>query len=194
MSKSNMLTVTKRVLWGIVLVIFAILAIIAGWLAIDRFILKSPVPSMFGYATLTIETGSMSGTLEIGDMILIKDTGDYKIGDIVTFIEEGDKIPTTHRIVNYNEDGSFVTKGDANNALDTGDVSRDMILGEVVKVMPRVGFFFRWVSKEGWLFIAAALLIIGLGCFILNSDDSEDNGDEDGESEAQENKEPEKQE
>jgi len=190
MSKSNMLTVTKRVLWGIVLVIFAILAIIAGWLAIDRFILKSPVPSIFGYATLTIETGSMSGTLEIGDMILIKDTGDYKIGDIVTFIEEGDKIPTTHRIVNYNEDGSFVTKGDANNALDTGDVSRDMILGEVVKVMPRVGFFFRWVSKEGWLFIAAALLIIGLGCFILNTDDSEDNG----EPEAQENKEPEKQE
>lgn len=193
MSKSSVLTVIKRVLWGTVLVIFAILAIIAGWLAIDKFILKSPVPSIFGYATLTIETGSMSGELEIGDMILIKDTGDYKIGDIVTFIEEGDKIPTTHRIVNQNEDGSFVTKGDANNALDTGDVSRDMILGEVVKVMPRVGFFFRWVSKEGWLFIAAALLIAGLGFFILNSDDSEDNGEVDGESEAQENKEPEKQ-
>jgi len=193
MSKNNILAVTKRVLWSIVLVVFVILAIIAGWLAIDKFILKSPVPSIFGYATLTIETGSMSGELEIGDMILIKDTGDYKIGDIVTFIEEGDKIPTTHRIVNQNEDGSFVTKGDANNALDTGDVSRDMILGEVVMVMPRVGFFFRWVSKEGWLFIAAALLIIGLGCFILNADDSEDNGEEDGESEAQENKEPEKQ-
>ena len=193
MSKNNILAVTKRVLWSIVFVVFVILAIIAGWLAIDKFILKSPVPSIFGYATLTIETGSMSGELEIGDMILIKDTGDYKIGDIVTFIEEGDKIPTTHRIVNQNEDGSFVTKGDANNALDTGDVSRDMILGEVVKVMPRVGFFFRWVSKEGWLFIAAALLIIGLGFFILNSDDSEDNGEVDGESEAQENKEPEKQ-
>lgn len=193
MSKNNILAVTKRVLWSIVLVVFVILAIIAGWLAIDKFILKSPVPSIFGYATLTIETGSMSGELEIGDMILIKDTGDYKIGDIVTFIEEGDKIPTTHRIVNQNEDGSFVTKGDANNALDTGDVSRDMILGEVVKVMPRVGFFFRWVSKEGWLFIAAALLITGLGFFILNSDDSEDNGEVDGESEAQENKEPEKQ-
>ncbi len=168
------LSVVKKVIWWIFVGIFAFVAIVAGWLAVEKFIKKSAVPSFFGYALLTIETGSMSGTFEVGDMILIKDTKDYKIGDIITFLPEGDKVPTTHRIINYGENGTFVTKGDANNTKDTVAVSSDMIFGEVIKVLPKVGLFADWVRKEGWLYIVAALVILGVGSFIIkfaNDDD-----------------------
>ena len=78
-------TIKKAVLY-VFYGIFGFVFIVTAWLCVDKFIIKSPVPSFFGYATLTIETGSMSGTMEIGDMIIIKDTGDYKIGDIITFM------------------------------------------------------------------------------------------------------------
>ncbi len=180
----SIFSIIKKVLWGIVWSIFGILVVVVLWLAVDKFILKSPVPSIFGYASLTIETGSMNGQsamvaggpvkqVNIGDMIIIKDTGDYKIGDVITFLPEGDKIPTTHRIIGYTEDG-FNTKGDANNVKDTVPISKDRVLGEVVLHLPKLGQFAGWVKQEGWLYIVSALAIIALGGFILKSDDEEE--------------------
>ena len=63
------------------------------------------VPNLFGYAPLTVESDSMSGTFEEGDLIISKVTNDpgyeYKKGDIVTFPIEIDGIATynTHKII-----------------------------------------------------------------------------------------------
>ncbi len=162
--------IAKKVLWAIMYGILGIVVVAVLWLGVDKFILKSPVPSFFGYATLSVETGSMAGEINIGDLILIKDTGDYKIGDIITYIHEGDTIPTTHRIIYYTDDGGFITKGDANNTQDTDSVTPDMIFGEVIKVYPKAGLFSKWVREEGWLYIVAVLIIVALGSFITSSD------------------------
>ena len=169
---SKPFVIAKKVLWGIVYGLFALLAALVIWLAIDKFILKSPVPSIFGYATLTIETGSMESELQIGDLILIKKTGEYKIGDIITYAHPGDKIPTTHRIIGYT-DGGFVTKGDNNNVKDTYDVPLDIVYGEIIKVYPKAGLFSKWVQQEGWIYIVAVLAIIALGGLVLKSDDDD---------------------
>ncbi len=166
--------ITKKVLSITLWVLFGIVLTVVAWLAVDKFIIGSPVPSMFGYATLTIETGSMSGTIEEGDMILIKDTGEYKIGDIVTFLQEGDKIPTTHRIINYDSNGDFITRGDANNAADTTPVKQNEILGEVIEVFPKVGHFSNWVKMEGWIYIVAVLGILAIGFWIAKPDPDDD--------------------
>ena len=175
--------IIKKAFWGIVWGVFGVLVITLLWLSVDKFILKSPVPSFFGYSTLTIETGSMNGfsamvdggtpkQVSIGDLIVIKKTNDYKIGDVITFLPEGDKIPTTHRIIGYTEDG-FVTKGDANNIKDTVPISKDRVLGEVVGHYPQLGKFASWVKQEGWLYLVSALAILALGGFILKSDNEE---------------------
>ena len=174
MPLKKVLEITKRVLSIIIWTLFGIILTVVAWLAIDKFIIGSPVPSMFGYATLTIETGSMSGTIEEGDMILIKDTGEYKIGDIVTFLQEGDKIPTTHRIINYDINGNFITRGDANNAADTTPVKQNEILGEVIHVFPKVGHFSDWVKMEGWIYIVAILGILAIGIWISKPDHDDD--------------------
>ena len=148
------------------------------WLGIDKFILKSPVPSMFGYATLTVETGSMESTLRIGDLIVIKDTDDYKIGDIVTYIREGDKIPTTHRIIQYVGEDAYITRGDANNSNDMDDVKKDMIIGEVVKVYPKAGLFSKWIKAEGWIYIVAILVLLAIGMLVMNAEDDNETKEE----------------
>ena len=152
-----------------------LLVVIASWLCFDKFVLGHQVPSIFGYSSLMVATGSMSGTIEEGDLIIIKDTGDYKIGDIVTFFQDGDTIPTTHRIYNIDEDGLWVTRGDANNSYDKRSISSDEIIGEVVLVIPYVGTFIDWaVEGGGLIYIIGIFLIIGLGIYIIKGDDDED--------------------
>ena len=123
------------------------------WIAIDKLVNKSPVPSLFGHSFLTVQTGSMAGTIDEGDLIIITKTKDYRVGDIICFLPDGDKIPTTHRIIRIN-DGNYFTKGDANNAADPNPVKVENILGEVASVVPHVGLFFGWVANDfGWIYI-----------------------------------------
>lgn len=180
----------KKISTFIIYGLFAIVLILTLWLGIDKFILKSPVPSVFGYATLTIETGSMNGTsviienkdpvqISIGDLILIKKTNDYKIGDVITFIHEGEKIPTTHRIIGYTDDG-YITKGDANNTKDSLPVLKEEVIGEVVGHYPKLGKFCLWIREIGWIYIAGALAILTIGSFLMkliNEDDNNNNID-----------------
>lgn len=173
-------SISPRTVWGIVkkilmclaLVLCAALLVITTWLAIDKFILKSKVPSFAGYSLLVVATGSMENTIMEGDLILIKDTGDYKIGDIVTFAHEGEKIPTTHRIVNFDKErGGYKTRGDANNTPDTINVTDDEIYGEVVKVMHEAGLFLGWLTEGGgYIYVFAAILIVGLGVFLIKDE------------------------
>ena len=164
---------TKRALFGIFLVFCAVLLVVTGWLAIDKFVLKSKVPSFAGYSVLVVATGSMESTIMEGDLVLIKDTGDYEIGDIITFAHEDESVPTTHRIINYSNDGTdmYVTRGDANNTKDRRNVSEDEIYGEVVLTMHKLGLFVGWLTEGGgYIYLVAALLIIVLGVYLIKDE------------------------
>lgn len=176
--KEKTIDIIKKVAWGILLAVFGFVAVTLVWLAVDKFIVKSPVPKAWGYATLTIETGSMNGysamvkdgkpkQVSIGDLIVIKKTGDYTIGDVITFLPEGDRVPTTHRIIGYTENG-YITKGDANNTQDTVPIEKDRVLGEVVMHSPNLGKFASWVKIEGWLYIVSGLAILAIGTFVIS--------------------------
>lgn len=196
----KVLNVIKKVLWGVLCAIFGLTAFVLVWLSVDKFIVKSPVPSVFGYSALIIETGSMNGTsalveggkpkrVDIGDMVIIKDTGDYKIGDVIAFLPEGDKIPTTHRIIGLTENG-FITKGDANNTHDTTPIEAKYVLGEVVVHLQRVGVFAEWVKKEGWLYVVSMLAIIAIGGFLLKSSHGDEEEENDSSTDSEEKEKP----
>lgn len=172
-------SMVKKVFGWIGTGFLTLLVVMASWLCFDKFVLKHRVPSIFGYSSLMVATGSMSGTIEEGDLIIIKDTGDYKIGDIVTFFQDGDDIPTTHRIYNIDEEGKWVTRGDANNSFDKRSITSDEIIGEVVLVIPYVGTFIDWaVEGGGLIYIIGIFLILGLGIYIIKGDDGEDEENE----------------
>lgn len=91
-----------------------------------------------------VVTGSMEPMIYPGDVILVKKTTDIKevqIGDVILF--ERDQIRISHRITEIiTKDGvpNYRTRGDNNNVEDSQLVSPEQIRGEIIKVVPKIGW------------------------------------------------------
>ena len=103
---------------------------------------------VFGKSVLKVVTGSMEPSIHVGDYIVVEktDTDALSEGDIISFYSEQSDIRgllVTHRIVGKNDDGSYITKGDANPVSDTVSVPQDKIVG---KYTGKARFFI-WVNS-----------------------------------------------
>jgi len=84
------------------------------------------------YTILAIGSGSMQGTINKGDSVIIdKKKKEYKKDDIIAFQKDGRIL--VHRVVKITEDKKgihYQTKGDANNDIDAWLVEPNMIVGQ----------------------------------------------------------------
>lgn len=128
----------------------------------NKFIAKNKTVLIGKYYVFQIATGSMEHELVPGDYIIVEKTNNYKVGDIVTYLEDGYYI--THRINKIEED-SITTKGDANTALDN-PISKDKIIGKYLFKEKILTF----LTKYKVLVIAILLTLV-----ILESAFKEDN-------------------
>lgn len=116
-------------------------------------------PSVMGWGVSTVISGSMSGTIEIDDMIIYHKEKEYREGDIIIF-SSGD-VYVTHRITGKDVSG-YVTKGDANDTADTEPVMEEDILGKVKVIIPKAGlavYYLRTPMGMAGLSIVILLLI-----------------------------------
>ena len=85
----------------------ALIVYCLGSTTVQRF--KGEQPNLFGYTFYIIQTDSMTGELEVGDVILSKRNADYKVGSVVTYIATSGLLegqPITHKVVKvYEENG-----------------------------------------------------------------------------------------
>ena len=125
-----------RAIQGLITLLLALLLVCNLYLIAMEHFAGVVCPTIFGYSTAVIASGSMEPALSVDDLILNHAQDDYAEGDIVTF-RSGSSL-TTHRIVEVTEDG-YVTQGDANNAADLETVSPDAVVGRVVGKIPHVG-------------------------------------------------------
>ena len=107
------------IILDILIVIFGFILLIFIYKNIQTKIMGNDYTSLFGYSTFEVETGSMEGneedSISTGDWVVVKYTNNIQLGDIITFQKDGAFI--THRVIEeYN--GTYITKGDANNAKD----------------------------------------------------------------------------
>jgi len=91
--------------------------------------------NIFGYTAFNVVTGSMSPTLEIGDVIIVKIDNNVVQDDIITYYKDNNFI--THRVVEIN-DQNIIARGDSNNGSDS-PITKDMVVGKVVKVFKGAG-------------------------------------------------------
>lgn len=131
-----------KTIFNILTIFMVFLVIIVSYNFIQINIFKKHYTNFFGFTIFEVTTGSMSGTIEINDVILVKTTKDVKVGEIITF-ENKDEI-ITHRIVAEKNDELF-TKGDANNSEDL-PIKRDSVIGKVIKVFPKFGIWVKVLS------------------------------------------------
>ena len=98
--KANNKSIKKGIKISIYVILYSLLACIVALIlsvCVQKYIQKKAVPTLFGYSTLIVETGSMNGTIDEGDFIVIHKEKTYRLGEIVTYIHKGEKVPTTHR-------------------------------------------------------------------------------------------------
>ncbi len=91
--------------------------------------------NLFGTSILHVVTGSMEPTINVDDFVIVKktDVNNLKEKDIIAFYSENPDtkgLMVIHRIIQINEDGSFVTKGDANTVADAVSVTPDKVIGK----------------------------------------------------------------
>ncbi len=114
-------------------------------------------PSVFGFSTAVVVSGSMEPAVGIDDLIVIKSQRSYEVGDVITFSSSG-KLPVTHRIVAINEDGSFQTKGDANNGADVQPVYPADITGKVILVLANGGYVISFLRTPIGLLLITLIM------------------------------------
>ena len=151
-------TTIKSVL-NLLYLVLTIIVIILIYNIIQVSILNKPYMDIFGYSFFEVKTGSMSGTIEIGDIIIVKLTNDVKQNDIVTFEQED--ILVTHRIIEKQGE-EIITKGDANNTEDD-PIKLDDIIGKVVYTLKDVEIWKKvFKTPEVYTLIIITLILFGI--------------------------------
>ena len=144
----------------------ALTVLLALLLALNLYVLAAQrlfhveTPTVFGYSTAVVLTGSMSGTIEPDDLIVSKRQSSYKTGDIITFRSGGSTV--THRITAVTAEG-FRTKGDANNAEDGSLVHYKNVIGTPVFTIPGLGYVANYIQHPPGTYVAisaAAVLLL----------------------------------
>lgn len=132
----------------------------------NRYINKGKLFLIGKYYLFQIATGSMEHSLFAGDYIVVEKSDSYKVGDVITYMEEGYFI--THRINSIDGD-KITTKGDANNSVDN-PISKNQIVGKLLfkeRILTYLTRYKIWV------------IAILIAMIILESAFTEEGSDED---------------
>lgn len=132
--------------------------LILGWLLI------APV-QLGGMSSYAIITGnSMEPTMSYGDLAILRTTGDYSIGDVVTY-QHPELGPVIHRIVASQEE-RFIMQGDNNDWLDDYAPGSDEIIGEMWFHIPRIGDWLRWLRTP----LGITIFVVVSGAIIMTEE------------------------
>lgn len=151
------MSAAKNILKSIGYLFIGMLVALCVYTFIMTDILKKDYANVFGYTYFVVATGSMSGTIEVNDVVIVKLGNEAEVGDIITYKTE-DGAFITHRVVK--EIGSqLITQGDVNNTEDE-PISKDDMVGTVEMI----------ISPSFVLKLIAVILIIFILLAFLNFD------------------------
>ena len=156
-----------NILSTVLLVIVLLFAVVITIMSYNAK-LNDNIPSIFGYSTFSIQTDSMEGTINPGDLIIGEkcDPTELKEGDIISFHtvdDDGNYFINTHRIIKVNDSDflSFQTQGDNEDSPD----SRLVAPGDIISVytgvrLPLLGYIITFLSSQLGFFICIVFPVL----------------------------------
>lgn len=123
--------VIKKVFKYLAYSLLSILVLFSIYTVIATKVFKQDYVKILGHTYFVVASGSMSGTIELNDIIVVKLNDSYEKDDIITFKKDDSYI--THRVVRVEEE-KVITRGDTNN-LEDDPVSKKDVVGRVVFVI-----------------------------------------------------------
>lgn len=128
------------------------------YLANANRLVGNQLPMPFGYGAATVLSGSMEPELSKGDLIIVKEENNFKVGDVVVF-QDGRSL-VVHRIIDIDGE-KVITQGDANNVADE-PVKLSAIKAKVLFPIPFVGRIVSFLKS-----MAGTILIIVLAIALI---------------------------
>lgn len=135
------------------------------------------VPKALGYDVYVITTGSMSGTVDPGGLVIADrvPVGELAVGDVITYAPpptSGVDHLVTHRIADIGEDAEgavvYKTKGDANSAVDPWEFSLDSpVQARMQWALPSVGWPVLWLSDRETRMLAIGVPALAIALVAL---------------------------
>lgn len=147
----------KNVLKSIGYLFVGMLVALCVYTFVMTDILKKDYANIFGYTYFVVATGSMSGTIEVNDVVIVKLQDDVKVNDIITYKGDDNEF-ITHRVVKK-IGNQIITQGDVNNTEDD-PITKSDVVGTVKLV----------ISPSFVLKLIAVLLIVFILLAFLNFD------------------------
>ena len=162
----------STIILNILLVIVSILIIIGLYYLVQIKILNNSYANIFGYTFFEVATASMSNTIEIGDVVIVKITKEVQENEIIVYSEDNNFI--THRLITKDENGKFITKGDANNSEDK-PIEETQILGKVIYIIPKIGILKRAIlSPQVLILILTLIILLGMALKLTTNKGAKD--------------------
>lgn len=150
--------IIKNIIRVVLLIICGTAIGINAYMMNAKTLVGNNLPMPFGYGAAVVLSGSMEPEFSVGDLIIVKETDEFDLNDIVVF-EDGNSL-VVHRIVGIGPE-EIITKGDANNIEDE-PMPHEAVLGRVLFCIPFIGnvvsFFKTPVGII--LLVAAAILLV----------------------------------
>ncbi len=150
-------------------------AVAAGLLLLVGALIAGAAPTLFGYESYVVLSGSMEPALQVGDLSVVGAVRpeDLRVGDIISYrTPSRPNTVVTHRLVGIGTNAAgrlaFETRGDANDSTDQVDVDAEAVLGRVAYAVPKVGYLVDFAKRplgKGVLLGLPALLLIADALF-----------------------------
>jgi signal peptidase len=102
-----------------------------------------------GYRVYIVHTGSMVPTYYPGDIVIDKAAHSSPgAGQVITFRHDVNTTDVvTHRVTGVTSTGLIHTKGDANATADVWNIRPDMVQGQVIRAVPRLGYLLVFLRQ-----------------------------------------------
>lgn len=145
-------------------------AFMTAVVALGLLLVASLVPVPGNVEVKIVQSGSMAPTITTGSTVIVRPTGDYQTGDIITYgPDTPTQVPTTHRIISSTSTDTgvvYTTKGDANDSPDPQPVREDEIIGEVLLSVTYLGYLLDFARQP-----VGFALLVGLPAAIIIIDE-----------------------
>ena len=163
----NILKKIGNITLNILVFIAIIFLIFSGYVIYQVKLQNKQYASICGYTALEVVTGSMSKTIDIGDLVIVKLTQNINVGDIIVYSQDNNLI--THRVIEINEK-NIITKGDSNNTADE-PIKKENVVGKVIYVVRKFGILKDVFSSPLVLIcISITILLFGIAIICKNED------------------------
>ncbi|MDP9814800.1 signal peptidase I [Spirilliplanes yamanashiensis] len=161
-------------------------AVLTASTAVLSLFVWTLLPLAVGWSPSVVLTGSMLPSIQPGDIVVAAplDEGEQAApGHVLRFVDPSRPSRyLLHRVVRVNEDGTYVTRGDANRSEDTAPVPPANVTGIARLRVPLVGLPVVWLHERDYLplglavvaLFAAAQLFAGLRTLTDEPDDPDD--------------------